>query len=470
MPLGYGVMISMVLLFFVLSHFLIDTRNPQNSRMKEIFAFISIYGFLFLVSAFGIVWYGVFVYFLLLAMIGFGALSFVAYDEPEDADHVPRKFLVQATLSAIFVLFVATYIVRSAFPHGWNNLTGGGFGEMNEYKYDRLSANQSIFAYRGDYMTSIATMNLKDPSQVVQRAASLAKTESLKKLFTPDVISHVSPLQLHQVLMQLLMQIQAKKVQAAQIPALKQDLSAIGNELYSSILNPRKDEANNKPIYRIGTFMTYLIQNNRARYIDDSLVFEFDTFFYDPTPETAIERMRKLGVGYLLVDLNAATIDRDPRRALTTRYEHLLATMRARNLRLVDTDNSCLRLAISQNTAGKFATTREFLDIAGTNYESYDGGRQIHRGVKQNNCANLIVNLLNENAKNNTPLPEELEDIKKSLAQTQDRAEQQNIIKQFAGKQSYFALFEVLDTPTTPLITPPTVSVGTGATSGSGQS
>ena len=58
--------------------------------------------------------------------------------------------------------------------------------------------------------------------------------------------------------------------------------------------------------------------------------------------------MKTLGLKYLLVDLNAATIDRDPRRALTTRFEHLLSTMKAKNLRLADTDNMCLRLALDE--------------------------------------------------------------------------------------------------------------------------
>jgi hypothetical protein len=97
--------------------------------------------------------------------------------------------------------------------------------------------------------------------------------------------------------------------------------------------------------------MTYLIHENRKRYLEDSLVFEFETFFYDPSPEATIERMKKVGLGYLLTDLNAATIDRDPRHVLTTRFEHLLLTMRAKNLKLVDTDNLCLRLALDEYKA-----------------------------------------------------------------------------------------------------------------------
>lgn len=92
--------------------------------------------------------------------------------------------------------------------------------------------------------------------------------------------------------------------------------------------------------------MTYLINKNQQRYLDDNLVFEFDTFFYESSPEATIEKMKKVGVGYLLTDLNAATIDRDPRRALTTRFEHLLLSMRAKNLKLIDTDNLCLKVAL----------------------------------------------------------------------------------------------------------------------------
>ncbi len=95
--------------------------------------------------------------------------------------------------------------------------------------------------------------------------------------------------------------------------------------------------------------MTYLINENRKRYLDDSLIFAFDTFFYDVNPDVTVERMKKLGLKYLLVDLNAATIDKDPRRVLTERFEKLLLTMRSSNLRLVDTDSICLRLAIDES-------------------------------------------------------------------------------------------------------------------------
>ncbi len=117
--------------------------------------------------------------------------------------------------------------------------------------------------------------------------------------------------------------------------------------------------------------MTYLIDRNRQRFFEDSLVFSFETYFHDESPEKTIDRMKKLGLKYLLVDLNAATIDKDPRHALTNRFENLLHTMKARNLKLVDTDNTCLRFAIDMYKNGELQDPNAFIDIAGTNYESY---------------------------------------------------------------------------------------------------
>jgi hypothetical protein len=162
------------------------------------------------------------------------------------------------------------------------------------------------------------------------------------------------------------------------------------------VLYPTDEQAHTGGIYRAGTFMTYLINKNFQRYYEDSLLFGFDGFFYDPSPEKTIENMNKLGFKFLLIDLNAATIDKDPRRALTQRYEHILLTMRAKNLKLVSTDNMCLRFALDESQRGRYKTTEEFLSIAGTNYESYTTNASgelitISRGKKQNNCYNELL-------------------------------------------------------------------------------
>ena len=50
-------------------------------------------------------------------------------------------------------------MTKSAFPHGWNNFKSAYY---NEYKYGTLTQEESIFAYRSDYLLPIATMNLEN--------------------------------------------------------------------------------------------------------------------------------------------------------------------------------------------------------------------------------------------------------------------------------------------------------------------
>ncbi len=433
LPVGYAFIISGILVSMSIAHFFIET-DEIGSRTQDIIMMLLVYGFLFLISAFGIVWYGVFVYFLFLALIGLASLTFTTYQSDESDDRMGIKI----TISFLFFLFILVYIIRSAFPHGWNNLLGAG---MNEYKYKKLNQNESIFTYRADYITPIATINTINPQAVVVRAGWMAKSVAMQKILTPERLANMKPADLHQVLLYFITQIASNKPLQDKA-AIENDIEKIGAELYSSILSPKWTEVNTKGIYRIGTFMTYLINDNRKRYLDDSLVFDFETFFYDSKPENTIERMKKVGLGYLLTDLNAATIDRDPRHVLTTRFEHLLLTMRANNLKLIDTDNLCLKVAINEYKLGKLQSDNEFIDIAGTNYESYRTSGPIYRGVKQSNCANYIIKMLNAWSASGGTIPPYLTWLNTGLTAAKNETEQQNVLSQYIG-QSYFALFEI---------------------------
>jgi hypothetical protein len=79
--------------------------------------------------------------------------------------------------------------------------------------------------------------------------------------------------------------------------------------------------------------------------LDDALVKNFNSYILSDTPDETVENMKTLGLNYFLVDLNAATIDNDPRRNLTKRYESLLKTFTSDRLELVSTDSICLRIA-----------------------------------------------------------------------------------------------------------------------------
>jgi hypothetical protein len=63
-----------------------------------------------------------------------------------------------------------------------------------------------------------------------------------------------------------------------------------------------------------------------------------------------------------LVDLNAATIDKDSRRNLTRRYEGLLSTFHSDKLELIETDSMCLKVALEKYS--KDGNIDEYMTIA----------------------------------------------------------------------------------------------------------
>lgn len=419
------------------SHFTLDESIDENKKIKELIVFLGIYWFLFAVSAFGIVWYGIVIYYVFFALIGLAGISFIAYKEEDRKDE--DTFWLKVTLTVIFSIFIAIYFLRSSFPHWWNNLREAVW--YSEFKYWLLTQEEAIFGYRQDYTNSIAAMNIKDTTILIQKAKEKAKTETLRNLFASEKFEWISVRDFTSVLFSL---------QSTKDKAVQNDAKQVADFIYKSVLYPReyaKELVNTGGIYRIGTFMTYLINQNRERYLDDSLIFLFDTFFYDKDPSVTAERMKKMWIKYLLVDLNAATIDKDPRRALTNRFEELLLTMKSTKLNLVDTDNICLRLAIDEYQQWILKTDEEFINIAWTNYESYKtiswSVVQIGRGQKQMNCYNYILKKFATTP--DTTLYSYLMPIREAIATSwadKDQSKLWQIFSQYAW-QSWFALFEI---------------------------
>lgn len=451
-------MLAMNLVFLIIAHFTID-ETESGKKLKDILMFMGIYGFIYMISAFWIVWYGIVIYFWFFIILGLAANIFDTYSTDDERDE--DLMSVKLTLSLILFILIGAYFLRSVFPHTWNNLRSAYY---NEYKYNVLTQDEAIFAYRSDYITPISTLNIASPQRVIEEISKLPLSPEIQKFFTAN-ISRLTIADIHGLIIKLREQNKSQ---------LKKDAKAIGNILYSRILYPSKVDANTGGIYRIGTFMTYLIDNNRKRYFDDSLVGAFGTYIYDPSPEKTINRMKTMGIKYLLVDLNAATIDRDPRHDLTNRFERLLLTMRAKNLRLIDTDNQCLELAIDEYRDGKLQWVDAFIDIAGTNYESYRTGAVIPRNQKLYNCHNYIITKLNGSG----TLSPSLESVKQAIVSNNIQGNPEKLgqlLSSYAG-QSWFALFEITDIPTgsalleEPKILPPPqpiASTGTTLSTGS---
>ena len=182
------------------------------------------------------------------------------------------------------------------------------------------------------------------------------------------------------------------------------DISKSLMNIYEWITHPTQEFKNTKSIYRIWTFLKYYISENNKRILEDALVVQFDTYVKGKTPDETVDNMKKLWLNYFLVDLNAATIDNDPRRNLTKRYEWLLKTFTSDKLELVSTDSICLQLA--REDFSKSDKTEEdytmYLKLAWVNYNSYNidwitDTKQHKLGI----CYNRIFRLIQDSKINN---------------------------------------------------------------------
>lgn len=187
--------------------------------------------------------------------------------------------------------------------------------------------------------------------------------------------------------------------------------------------------------------MTYFIHNNRLRYYDDSLIFGFENFLYDADPQISTNRIKATGIQHMLIDLNAATIDKDPRRALTERYEHLLLTLRSPDAHLIATDSTCLRVAVDEYKNGELQDEREFLNIAGVNYISYTDGKILYPQQKRALCAEYIMqNIAKRNIEEQYPY---LRSYAEAMSQAKTQADLERIFLPILQNQSWFALAEI---------------------------
>lgn len=285
----------------------------------------------------------------------------------------------------------SAYFFVSSVPHGWANLKAAGF---TEFKSGKLTQEEGIFSSHPDYFTILATLNIESEKEVFDGTIADMTNPSLRKIIEGNLRDEPTLGKLQRILSELT-RTDLTKLGLSQMDALslRAETRAILGKLYKTVLYPSKDIKNTAGIYRIGTFLTYFIDNNRSRYYDDSLVMNFDKYFYDADPNTTVERMKKLGLKYFIVDLNAATIDKDPRRDLTRRFENLLKSFRSDKLELIQTDSLCLQIALEEKNPETYMT------YAGVNYESYkknEEGKEMvtSRGEKQFQCYNHILELI----------------------------------------------------------------------------
>ena len=162
--------------------------------------------------------------------------------------------------------------------------------------------------------------------------------------------------------------------------SLERKYSQVKQDLYIQVIDPSDDIKSTENIYRIGTFMTYFMVDNNTRVLFDNLINTFDMYIWDEDLSVVSQRLQDLDMKYLIFDLNAATIDEDPRKDLTRRYENLLRYALSSEVEYISSDSTCFRLARDLYQSSEIPLDSS-LSIAGINY-----GTPEERNMRLRDC------------------------------------------------------------------------------------
>ncbi len=384
-----------VLFLFFLVPFLYVMYSLDRSKMSVVFrlnlVFAFVYIFLWTIAAYWIVWYGIAMYYSLFVAIAISGYYISSYSSDEEDKIKMVKFFG----SILFLWIFLVYFFMSSFPHGFNNLKTSWY---KEFKNSQLDTYNSIFASHPDYYNILSEINLT--SKWRENLYNEVKKTNSKELESILKWNNINNLSSYVLILKEIAYWDQKNIP----PILQKEAFDKLSIIYKNVLYPKKEDKNTAWIYRIWTFLKYFIIDNHKRFLDDSLVFEFSKYFYDEKNiDSWVEKMKKMWVSYFLVDLNTATIDRDPRHDLTKRFESLLHTFTSNKLELIYTDSMCLKMALedynkSQKTQKDL---QDFITTAWVNYESYQmidwKEKTIYRWEKQIWCYNKILSLISEN-------------------------------------------------------------------------
>jgi len=391
LPNGY---IVLFLLFLIPTlYFLYALKNTKFTVLFKVnLVFTSFYTFLWTISAYWVVWYGIMMYFWMLLMIGIGLHYIVSYKEDED-----KKSLILKMYSSVVVFWIfLVWFLMSVFPHTFNNLKNAWYPYI---KMGLFTPTELIFAYHKDYLPILYNLNIKNTARdkFLEDSFSDENLKILAKPYLGDVkkldafLNLLEKKQYSRVLWNL-----SSKLSNKEKLKLSKDAKNTKLNIYNGILNPKDDYKNTTWIYRIGTFLRYFIVNNYDRLYEDSLLKNFDYYFNDKNPDIVVDRMKKFWLKYLLVDLNAATIDKDPKHDLTRRYEDLLRTFTSDKLKLIETDSICLKLAREKYYYSNHTKKdlQDYINLAFVNSESYKDWKVINRWTKLAKCYEEIIDTI----------------------------------------------------------------------------
>ena len=366
-------------------------KGLKNKSLINLFklniTFSLIYVLLWLISAFGIVWYWIVMYFNMILMILIALYYATAYKKGEECVD-PSKIWGSCIIFGI----ICVYLFWSSFPYAFTNLKSGGF---SEFKKGTQTLSEAPFLYHPTYLVMLYEMNIANEKKKTFMRDQVTDPILLKVLEENNAQQSIQ--RMKEVLTHVVNDAKAWK-------ELQKRAQATLQWIYKTLLSPPQESINTEGIYRIWTFLKYHIANNNTRLLEDSLVESFTKYMYHENSDVTVERIKKLWLKHLLVDLNAATIDEDPNHELTARYELLLKTFVSKKLTLASTDSACLELALDEYQRDR--NLNKFMELAGSNFTSYkEDGTQNTKIDKRIKCYTRIITLIDGWKVTNTSYP-----------------------------------------------------------------
>ncbi len=385
LPYWYIIIFLFFIIWLLLNYSL--KNKPLINLFKINLVFTLFYTFLWAISAFWIVWYWITMYFWFLLMIAIWIYYMSSYWKNANSKEFTIKFFWSFVLLFIFWI----HFFFSVLPHNFTNLKTAWYAN---YKTWEITENEGIFIYHPEYLNILFELNIKDEK----------KTEFIFSNIDSDMIKNIikwNNLQYNiksvEGLLKQIYSSDANQFDSLTRKSARRSLLSI----YKNIVNPKNEYKSDSIIYRLWTFLRYFITENNVRLFEDSLITEFDKYIYNSwSVDKTVQNMKDLWLSYLLVDLNSATIDKDPRHDLTRRYENLLFTFTSDKLELIETDSICLKIALEEyKLSDKWEDAKkEFMVLWGVNYESYlTWWLVINRNQKWSNCFKYIHQLIIEN-------------------------------------------------------------------------
>lgn len=394
LPFWYLILLSIFLA--TVSYMLFSLKHTKLMTLFKInLVFTSFYVFLWTISAFWIVWYGIMMYFGFLMMMAIWLHYMTWYKDEKDLKVYNAKFF----WSGIILVIFGVWFLASVVPHAFNNLKNAWYPY---YKSSQYTADELVFWYHNDYLKMLFALNIaKDKRE--EFILSYINDEDLKNivknyiwdLYTVnEILKIIEAWAFEKIFSKDIL----VKLDQNKLNILKQKAREAKLGLYSWILKPSLEYKNTDGIYRIWTFLKYFIVDNNKRLYEDSLIINFDKYLYNENVDETVDKMKKLWLNYLLVDLNASTIDKDPRRDLTRRYENLLKTFTSSKLDLIETDSICLKYALEKyNLSAKTnEDLKQYVLLWWVNHETYtEDWNTLTRQNKQIYCYKNILETIN---------------------------------------------------------------------------